>query len=277
MASRGSQRSKSPRGSASQRSGSAQRSGAAKPRTQTARERSAAFRAAERRAEHRRRSLVRGGSVLGVLVVIAAIVIAVVLTGRHHPPAAQISSHDVATATLGGPMGPEGVPLEQGTPLAPLSTAAQGATVDGIKCQGHEQVVYHIHTHLTVYVNGQLRPVPPGVGIVKPVGQRSAHGSFYSASQCYYWLHVHAQDGIIHIEAPSSATYTLGQFFDLWNQPLSANAVASVHGKVTVFVNGQRFTGGPRNITLKSHEDIQIDVGQPVVPPKKINWAQSKL
>ena len=69
MASRGSQRSKSPRGSAPPRSCSAQRTNAAKPRTQTARERSAAFRAAERRAEQRRKLLVRGGSVIGVLAI----------------------------------------------------------------------------------------------------------------------------------------------------------------------------------------------------------------
>jgi hypothetical protein len=275
MASRGPQRSKSPRGSATPRSGSSQRTNAAKPRTQTARERSAAFRAAERRAEQRRRFMLRAGSVIGVLAIAGAIVAAVVLT-RHHsaPPAA---THDTATATLGGPMGPEGVPLEEGTPLAPLSTAAQGATVDGIQCQGNEQVVYHIHTHVTVYVNGQLRPIPAGIGIVKPVGQQSAHGRFYSASQCYYWLHVHAQDGIIHVEAPSSATYTLGQFFDIWNQPLTRTAVGPAHGKLTVFVDGTRFHGSPRNITLKSHEDVQIDVGQPVVPPKKINWGHTQL
>ena len=275
MASRGSQRSKSPRGSAPPRSCSAQRTNAAKPRTQTARERSAAFRAAERRAEQRRKLLVRGGSVIGVLAIAAAIVVAVVLT-RHHHSAPPTATHDTATATLGGPVGPEGVPLEEGTPLAPLSTAAQGATVDGIQCQGNEQVVYHIHTHLSVYVNGQLRPIPAGIGIVKPVGQQSAHGRFYSASQCYYWLHVHAQDGIIHVEAPSTATYTLGQFFDIWNQPLTTTAVGSAHGKLTVFVNGTRFNGNPRNITLKSHEDVQIDVGK-VVPPKKIDWAHTQL
>lgn len=276
MASRSPQRSKAPRGSASQRSGSSQRTNAATSRARTARERSAAFRAAERRAEQRRRLLLRGGSVVGVLAVVAAIVVAVVLTGRHHSPA-QASGNDVASATLGGPMGPEGVPLEQGKLLAPITTAAQGQTVDGIQCQGNEQVVYHIHTHLTVYVNGQLRPIPAGVGIVKPVAQQSAHGSFYQASRCYYWLHVHAQDGIIHVEAPSTATYTLGQFFDIWNQPLSSTAVGPAHGKLTVFVNGTRYTGNPRNITLKSHEDVQIDVGSPVVQPKKINWANTQL
>lgn len=272
--SRGPQGSKSKRGSAPKRSGSSQRTTAAKPRSQTARERSAAFRVAERRAEQRRRWLVRGGSVIAVLVVAAAIVIGVVLSGHHSAPSA--ATHDVAKETLNGPPGPEGIPLEEGQVLAPLSTAAQGAPVDGITCDTNEQVAYHIHTHVSVFVNGALRPIPAGIGIVKPVPQQTKHGKFYSASHCYYWLHMHAQDGIIHIEAPSSATYTLGQFFDIWNQQLTTNTVASAHGKVTVFVNGQRFTGNPRNITLKSHEDIQIDVGQ-VVSPKKIDWSKSGL
>ena len=46
--------------------------------------------------------------------------------------------------------------------LASASTAADGQTVDGIECQSNEQVAYHIHTHLTVYVNGALRPGSAG-------------------------------------------------------------------------------------------------------------------
>ena len=241
----------------------------------TARERSAAFRAAELRAERRRRILVRGGLAVLVAAVIAGITIGVVVT-RHHPGAAT-GTHDTASGMLPGPIGPEGVPLERGRLLAPASTAAQGATVDGISCQPNEKVVYHIHTHLTVYVNGAMRPIPPGIGVVQPVAQQSARGPFYEASHCYYWLHVHAQDGIIHVEAPSTATYSLGQFFDIWHQPLSRTAIGPVHGPLTVFVDGKRYPGDPRNIPLKSHEDVQIDVGKPVVPPKRIDWSRAQL
>jgi hypothetical protein len=31
--------------------------------------------------------------------------------------------------------------------------------------------------------------------------------AFTSASRCYYWQHVHAGDGIIHIESPPQGTY----------------------------------------------------------------------
>jgi len=37
---------------------------------------------------------------------------------------------------------------------------------------------------------------------------------------CLYWLHTHVADGIIHIETPGERSFTLGEFFDIWNQPL---------------------------------------------------------
>jgi len=100
-----------------------------------------------------------------------------------------------ATSELTGPPGPEGVPLQVGTLLAPASTAATGQTVDGVACDPSEQVAYHVHTHLSVYVNGSLRPIPAGVGVVRPVAERTASGPFYVATSCYYWRHVHARTG----------------------------------------------------------------------------------
>ena len=155
----------------------------------------------------------------------------------------------------GPPLGPEGIPLELGSALALPSPAATGRTVSGIQCTAGEQVSYHVHTHLSVYVDGILRPLPSGVGIVSPVAVPTTHGPFYEATRCYYWLHVHAQDGIIHIESPSVRTYTLGQFFDIWRQPLSANQIGPIKGKVTIYVNGSRYAGDPAGIVLRSHED----------------------
>jgi hypothetical protein len=161
--------------------------------------------------------------------------------------------------------------------LAPASTAATGQTVDGIQCDATEQVVYHVHTHLSVFVNGALRPLPPGIGIVSPVAQQTAEGPFYGATQCYYWLHVHAEDGVIHIESPTARAYTLGQFFDIWNQPLAAGQIGPAKGKLTVFVNGRLYPGDPRMINLGSHEDIQVDVGTPTVAPERVDWSQTQL
>jgi hypothetical protein len=174
-------------------------------------------------------------------------------------------------------LGPEGIPREQGPLLAPAATTTQGATVDGIQCAPVEQLVYHIHAHLQVYVEGKPRTLPAAIGMVGPVAQQTPYGPFYGAQQCYYWLHTHASDGVIHIESPSVRVYTLGNFFDEWRQPLSRTQVAADKGKVTAFVNDKPWTKDPTTIPLIPHASIQLDIGSPVVPPHEISWAGTNL
>ncbi len=174
-------------------------------------------------------------------------------------------------------IGPEDVFLEQGPQLAPASTTTQGATVDGIQCAPIEQLAYHIHAHLQVYVNGQPRQLPPAIGLVDPVAQQTPNGEFYGAQKCYYWLHTHAADGIIHIESPTPRIYTLGNFFDEWRQPLSAKQVGSATGKVTAFLNGKPWTKGLRAIPLKKHFVVQLDVGTPTVPFHSVSFGSAGL
>jgi hypothetical protein len=45
---------------------------------------------------------------------------------------------------------------------------------------------------------------------MEPVAQKTGPNAFAHASRCYYWLHVHAGDGIIHIESPTQQTYRSG-------------------------------------------------------------------
>jgi hypothetical protein len=241
----------------------------------SARAKSAAFRAAERARERRKRILLVVAAVAAVAAVGGGIAAGIAATSNNGHASASGES-DVATATLTGPAGPEVIPLEQGTVLASAADAADGQTVDGIQCQSNEQGAYHIHTHLSIYVDGALTPVPAGIGIVKPVAQQTPNGAFYGASQCYYWLHVHAQDGIIHVEAPTQTTYTLGQFFAIWRQPLTSTQVGPARGTVTAYVDGAHYSGDPSTIPLRSHEDVQLDVGK-VVAPKKIDWSKAQL
>jgi hypothetical protein len=174
-------------------------------------------------------------------------------------------------------MGPEGIPLEAGQPLAPASSTTQGATVDGIKCAPVEQLAYHIHSHLQVYVDGAPRALPGAIGMVDPVAQQTAYGPFYGAQQCIYWLHTHTTDGVIHVESPTARIYTLGDFFDEWRQPLSRTQVAGDSGKVTAYVNGKPWTKDPRAIPLDPHAVIQLNVGSPPVKPQPVSWAGANL
>jgi SecY len=81
-----------------------------------------------------------------------------------------------------------------------------------------------------------------------------------------YWLHTHARDGIVHIESPIQRTYTLGDFFDIWRQPLSRRRGAGARGPVTAYVDGRPFIGDPRTIALGAHRVVQLDVRRRVPP-----------
>lgn len=169
--------------------------------------------------------------------------------------------------------GPEGPPVEHGRALAPAAAPAPGQTVDGIQCQSSEQALFHIHARLTIYVGGRSRSVPYGIGIADAQTTPTPAGRFVTAGSCFAWLHTHVADGIIHIESPVQRTFLLGNFFDIWKQPLRATRVGPARGAVVAFVNGKRWRGSPRNIPLHAHAQIQLDVGRPLVAPVRIaNW-----
>ena len=149
-------------------------------------------------------------------------------------------------------------------PIIATSTAAgQGAVPDGqvlggISCDAQEGQRIHIHQRLVILDHGKVVSIPPKVG--QPAGKR-----------CIYWLHTHTPDGIIHVEAPLDRSFTLGDFFTVWGQPLSRRLVASAatarREKVKVWVNGKAFAGDPRSIPLVAHADIVIQVGPPFRKP----------
>jgi len=195
-------------------------------------------------------------------------------------PLAPLSSlGKLAPAPSPGSLGPEDVPVPNAKSLlAPAKKVTLGETVDGVTCQLVEKVSYHIHVHLTIFVNGQARVIPYGIGIGPPVeGLNTSAGPFVTVGKCFMWLHTHALDGIIHVESPTTRTYTLAQFFAVWGQPLTRAQVGPAKGKVTVFYDGQVWTGNPGAIPLTSATQIQLDVGRPLVAPEHITFPTSLL
>lgn len=183
------------------------------------------------------------------------------------------STKDLLPAPALGPPGPEGPPLETGQDLAPAGSPSPGQSVDGIQCGTGEQLAFHIHSRLTLFVNGRSERVPYGVGIADPQLQPGLSVPFVGGGACFSWLHTHAADGIIHIESPVQRTFTLGNFFDVWGQPLSSTQVGPAKGPVTAFVDGKQWTGDPRDIPLHEHSQIQLEVGHPLVAPVHItSW-----
>ena len=198
-----------------------------------ARAKVAQMRALEARRRRRRRWLAGIGA--AVVVIAAAVGITLAVTGsgpqhrgrRHAAAESRLAEHPgpaPAGAVAPGRPGPRAcrspAPLRWPAP----ATAATGQHVDGISCQTTEQTVFHIHAHLTIFVNGPARQVPAGIGIPGARAQNTAQGPFINSGTCFYWLHTHAADGIIHIESPGHRVYTLGDFFDEWGQPLGPAA-----------------------------------------------------
>ncbi len=125
-----------------------------------------------------------------------------------------------------------------------------------------EELSYHVHAHLNIFIEGKQVNLPAQIGI--PNGE------------CVYWLHTHDLSGVIHIEAPEKRTFQLGTLFDIWGQPLSAIQVASyttdsIH-TFTFYVNGQEYTGDPRQIPLEAHTNIDIELGPPYPTPQPYQY-----
>jgi hypothetical protein len=244
---------------------------------QRASEKIAQMRALEARRRRRRLWLAWTSAV----VVVAAAVVGITLAVTSSSTSASSPKLKLAPlSTLGqltpapppGPNGPEGVPVPAAPALAGPAATTTGQTIDGISCQTTEQTIFHIHAHLTIFVNGSARQVPAAVGIPGAQAQSTPQGPYIATGTCFYWLHTHAADGVIHIESPVQRAYTLGNLFDLWGQPLGTGQVGPARGAVTVIYNRQVYQGNPRNIPLTAHAQIQLEVSTPLIAPASITW-----
>jgi hypothetical protein len=224
-----------------------------------------------------RRTLIAAAAVLAVAIGLGiGLPLALSSSGNSHAASAKLAP----LSTLGrlvspgplGPQGPEVPPLETGPNLAPAGSPSPGQSVDGIQCQGGEQVAFHIHARLTIFVDGKAEKVPYGVGIADPQIQPGIGVPFVASGACFSWLHTHAADGIVHIESPVRRTYTLGDFFDVWHEPLGPRRLGPLAGRVIALVDGRVYRGNPRRIPLLAHAQIQLELGRPLVAPEHISF-----
>jgi len=192
----------------------------------------------------RRRQLTIGGVTIAVLALAAGIIaVAVTRHGAAHqsPPAREGQS------TL--PPWPTPAPGN-----VPALVAAAGLPLLRI-----EATDVHFHAHLNIVVNGQPVPVPANIGI----GARALSP-----------LHTHDATGIVHVEAPAAARFTLGQLFTEWNVVLTRSCVGGLCAdrghQLRFFTDGTPYTGDPTGLPLTAHEEIAIvyaAVGQSISPP----------
>lgn len=167
-------------------------------------------------------------SVLGAMLVVAAVIVGVIYYNN-----AQANS---STETVVNPSYPP---------------------VDGIYCDTLEQTAYHVHAHVTIYINGKQSLIPQYTGIA-------------SDGSCYYWLHTHDTTGVIHMEAPAARSFTFGNFLDEWSAHFSSLGYPPELDFTTgwqVWIDGKPYTGNFRNIPLVAHELITMAYDSPGVKP----------
>ncbi len=134
--------------------------------------------------------------------------------------------------------------------------------VDNVYCDQQEQTAFHIHAHLTMYINGQALPLPAQIGIAKD-------------QSCLYWLHTHDTSGVIHIEAPANHSFTLGNFLDEWSTQFSTLGYAPQLDQTgwQVYVKGKLYNGDFHKIPLDTHTLITMAYNSPhVTPDTTYSW-----
>jgi hypothetical protein len=146
------------------------------------------------------------------------------------------------------------------------STGGQGSPVNGIPC-GTPVETFHIHSHLSIFVNGDAKAFPAEVGIPQ----------LTPTTDCHYYVHTHDHSGKIHMEAPAARDFKLGDLFAIWGQPLTSTNVAGVTNLPTYvyLYDGStitQFTGDPATISMTSHLHIAIVLGTPVTQVPYFTW-----
>jgi hypothetical protein len=219
------------------------------------RAREAAARAAVARARKRQQWTITVAGI-AVVVVLAAVVTAVILVNRSGSPAAAptaVPKTPATTATGRTSTPPWGVPGD--------TTAAVNSA--GLPMLGSEGTVEHIHIHLDIDVNGKKVTVPADIGIDEQAEKISP-------------LHTHDTTGIVHIESPTKATFTLGQFFTEWQVSMSADHLGGLKAgggkQFHAYVNGTLRHGDPAAIVFHAHDEIALVYGtaaQQKNPPSK--------
>jgi len=204
------------------------------------RRKAAAVAAGQKARERRRRLLMFSGA--------GAAVGAAIVVGIVSGTSGSLGSATAGTAGTSGTQPPAQGPT-QAPPWAAPANASARAQAAGLGMLTAEGSAEHIHTHLSITVDGQAITVPADVGI--DLG-----------AQLISPLHTHDTSGIIHVESPVQKDFTLGEFFTEWDVALSPNQVGSYATAggytITTFVNGARQAGDPAGITLANHEDVDI-------------------
>jgi len=129
------------------------------------------------------------------------------------------------------------------------------------------QTAVDFYVHVTILLNNEPQAIPRYVG-----------GSPTGNTHCFYPLHTHDWSGRVHVASGTAATFTLGQLFTIWNQPLTSSNVAGITGQpVEIFVTDNGTVTKVEeadwtNIELRERREITIGLGTPVTEIPNYTW-----
>lgn len=145
------------------------------------------------------------------------------------------------------------------TALPDSSSSQAFPPIAGIPCEDPIEGGLSAQTLLIIRVDGSRTTVPGGIG---------------KRTDCRYWLYTSNSQGVIHIEAPTVGSFTLGQFFDVWLEPLDDRRIggheASGDQAVIAFVNREPWLGDPRSIPLDDRAIIELQLGAAALEPLEV-------
>jgi len=216
------------------------------------------------RKQERRRYYRIGAMVAAAVVVLALILVFTVFNGKK-TPAASGTSYDQSKLP--------GLITSANTAEWIANQADLGQRVDMMglpPLAATESLQYHIHQNLQIFIDGKPFVPPAFIGIDQASSQIAI-------------IHVHAGDGVIHVESPIKRTYTLGNFFGVWGLNFTPTAIGGYKNDgdktLKVFLNGKAYPGDPTKLPLTEHEIIVVTYGTssqlPNPIPHTFDWVDS--
>lgn len=146
----------------------------------------------------------------------------------------------------------------------PAGGSGTGQPIAGVGCATSEK--YHAHAMVSFYRDGVRLGLPAHIGL----------------NGCTYELHTHEPTtGVIHMETDVPRQFKLGQFFDLWGQPLARSGTAGLAGPVRFYLieagKLSAYSGDPAAIELTSHREVLIVTGKAPDSVPQYDWEGSQL
>jgi hypothetical protein len=147
------------------------------------------------------------------------------------------------------------------------SPQTDGAPIGRFNCVINPPQALAFRAHLSILVNNEPQKIPLYLG-----------ASPRPPTHCFFAIHTHDSSGRIHVTPAAPGTFTLGELFEIWGQPLTNTNVAGISGlPVEIYVTDDGTSTKIEDtdwagIELKPHREITIELGTPLTEIPNFIW-----